>query len=54
MIIDYKTGGIHNKEQVNHYVEIIKKLPFVKDNGYKVSGKFIEVKVPAEGVEIDE
>lgn len=53
MIIDYKTGGISNKEQVNYYVEIIKKLPFVKDNDYKVSGKFIEVKVPAEGVEIE-
>lgn len=43
MIIDYKTGGIEDKDQVNHYIEIIKEIPFVRDNGYAVKGKFVKV-----------
>ena len=43
MIIDYKTGGIHDKEQVNNYVKIINELPFVKEKEYKVTGKYVIV-----------
>ncbi len=51
IIIDYKTGGIHDKEQVNKYVEIIQEMPFVKANGYEVKGKFLEVIIDIEEVE---
>ncbi len=43
MIIDYKTGGIYDENQVNNYVDIIKEIPFVKENGFRVEGKFMEV-----------
>lgn len=41
LIIDYKTGNIDDADQVNHYIEIIKDLPYVKMNDYKVTGKFL-------------
>jgi ATP-dependent exoDNAse (exonuclease V) beta subunit len=43
MIIDYKTGGIDDKEQVQHYIDIIKDLPFVKENNYHVTGIFLTI-----------
>ncbi len=43
MIIDYKTGGIDDKDQVEEYIKIIAELPFVIENRYEVTGKFIKI-----------
>ncbi len=43
MIIDYKTGRIDNEEQVNHYINIISEIPFVKEQRYEVKGKFVKL-----------
>ena len=43
MIIDYKTGGIEDKEQVARYIEIIKLLPYVTQHNYTVKGEYISV-----------
>lgn len=45
MIIDYKTGGIDDKDQVQQYINIIKELAFVKERGYKVTGKFLTIEI---------
>lgn len=43
VIIDYKTGGIEDEEQVADYIEIIKELPFVKQHNYRVKGEYVTV-----------
>ncbi|MFA7057326.1 MAG: 3'-5' exonuclease, partial [Candidatus Cloacimonadales bacterium] len=43
VIIDYKTGGIEDKEQVARYIEIIKLLPYVTQHNYNVKGEYVSV-----------
>lgn len=43
MIIDYKTGGIEDEEQITDYLEILKELPFVKQHNYRVKGEYVTV-----------
>lgn len=43
VIIDYKTGGIEDEEQVTDYIKIIKELPFVKKHDYNVRGEYVTV-----------
>ena len=43
LIIDYKTGFSHQQQQLDEYTAIIDKLPFVKENLYKVSAKFMVI-----------
>jgi len=42
-IIDYKTGDIYEKEQVENYVTIVEKIEFIKNEGYGVSGDFVVI-----------
>ncbi len=45
MIIDYKTGGINDENQVQHYIDIISDLAFVKAEGYEVKGLFLTIPI---------
>ncbi len=40
-IIDYKTGSIHEKEQLDRYREIIEKLSMVKREKYRVDTEYV-------------
>lgn len=44
-IIDFKTGHILEPEQIDTYIDIIESLPLVKKDGYKTSGRFLEIDV---------
>ena len=48
-IIDYKTGHIFEPEQIGLYVETVRSLPFVKQQGYIVNGRFVEVNLNRDG-----
>lgn len=40
-IIDYKTGSIHEKEQLDRYKAIIEKLPLVEKEDYRVDTEYV-------------
>jgi len=44
-IIDYKTGSVHDKLQVENYIKMVEMIDFVKENNYKVSGRFCELTI---------
>jgi ATP-dependent exoDNAse (exonuclease V) beta subunit len=43
LIIDYKTGEHYDQQQVQDYIKIIENMRFVQEQGYSVSGIFLEV-----------
>ncbi|HPG40646.1 MAG TPA: UvrD-helicase domain-containing protein [bacterium] len=43
LIIDYKTGGRHEQQQMDEYIRLVKNLPVVMQKNYKVLGKFVEI-----------
>ena len=45
LILDYKTGSFHEQEQLDRYKEIIETLPIVIREKYRVSDRFLEVKI---------
>lgn len=44
-IIDYKTGHIFEPEQLATYIRTVESLPHVRENAYKVQGRFLQVDV---------
>jgi ATP-dependent exoDNAse (exonuclease V) beta subunit len=44
-IIDYKTGHIFEPEQIELYIAAVEALPFIQRQGYKVAGRFVEIKL---------
>lgn len=44
-IIDYKTGSIHEKEQLDRYQVIIEKLPKVKKDNYRVKSEYVKIDI---------
>lgn len=44
-IVDYKTGSIFDRDQMEKYKEIVKGLTFVREQNYAVDGNYIEVKI---------
>lgn len=42
-IIDYKTGQISDKDQINLYISLIKKFKEFKTGNYSISGEFVSV-----------
>ncbi len=45
MIIDYKTGELYDAGQIEEYIAAVSALPVVKREGYKVSGRFLELEL---------
>lgn len=43
LIVDYKTGGRHDQQQMDEYIQLVKNLPVVLQKNYKVLGKFVEI-----------
>lgn len=43
LIVDFKTGEAYEEEQIGHYVETVRALDFVQQNGYICRGRFVEV-----------
>lgn len=43
LIVDYKTGLVDDTGQLEKYIEIISRVPFVSRNNYSVEGKYIEL-----------
>ncbi len=43
LIVDYKTGLVDDKGQLDKYIKIIGQLSFVRKNNYSVQGKYLEV-----------
>lgn len=42
LIVDYKTGD-HEEEQLDNYVTIVSKLPYILKNNYVVEGKYVSI-----------
>ena len=40
-VIDFKTGGISDEDQVENYVKVIRELDWVQRLGYEVSGEYL-------------
>lgn len=45
LIIDYKTGSIYEKEQLDRYRQIIEKLPIVKKEDYRVETEYVKINI---------
>lgn len=43
LVIDYKTGGIHEEEQVDNYVKSLQKIPAF--SGYSFSSKYVKLEI---------
>jgi hypothetical protein len=43
LIIDYKSGSLTDQNQVEQYISLIKKIPYIKNNNYKTTGKYLEI-----------
>jgi len=43
LIIDYKTGNVFEKEQIEHYIESIMNLPHIARDGFDISGEYLHV-----------
>lgn len=43
LIIDFKTGEKYEPEQLQAYIHTVASLAHVRQNGYQVSGKFLEI-----------
>ena len=43
LLVDYKTGEIHDKEQLELYSKALYELPWVQKLSYKVASRFIEL-----------
>ncbi len=44
-IIDYKTGSIHDDLQVENYIKIVEAIDFVKNDGFKVKGRYCKLEL---------
>lgn len=44
-IIDYKTGAVHDKNQIIEYQDIIKSLEYFQKNNYSIKSAYKEVKI---------
>lgn len=43
LVIDYKTGGIHEEDQIDKYIAALKKLPAF--SGYSFSGQYVNIRI---------
>ncbi|MDD2544005.1 MAG: UvrD-helicase domain-containing protein [Candidatus Cloacimonetes bacterium] len=41
LVIDYKTGGIHEQEQIEHYIQALKRIPALKD--YSFESRYVQL-----------
>lgn len=44
-IVDYKTGHVFEPEQVDLYIKTIQSLGIVREHGYTVQGRFLEITI---------
>ncbi len=45
LIVDYKTGELYDAGQLEEYIAAVIGLPIVKQEGYRVSGRFLELEL---------
>jgi len=45
LIVDYKTGGIHEKDQLDRYLAALMELPAIRDGSYKISTRYLPIKI---------
>jgi ATP-dependent exoDNAse (exonuclease V) beta subunit len=43
MVIDFKTGGIEDAEQIERYIKILYDIPALRNEGYFIEGQFVVV-----------
>ncbi len=45
VIIDYKTGSINDKDQLENYKEIVESIPYIKKGNYSIETEYVKVEV---------
>ncbi len=45
MIVDFKTGGIHEEEQLERYKQALAEVPAIKQAGYDIQIRYVPVKL---------
>lgn len=54
LIVDFKTGAIHEKEQLEIYARAISELPMFKKDVYKIETRYVLLNLSEHGVKLDQ